>query len=260
MARKNTVRPEEVAHALAVGERSSNLTGDEFDEIRRSVRLIRSAVRIEQGFDLVVENYFEFEQDILKASLTHMVFLDVSWRSMNNRALTLNRRIMNTFSAGGVYFDQLNLKDYPTLTAELDLIKQRIRDTSPSYQLGRSLRNYMIHRDFDAHQVGCTMRDESIDDVGRLAFSTSVSIGGERLKADRRHSNRSLEIEQDVDIIEATRRYVEVLGALNEEVGNLLKPDLDDAEQVFRRAKGESSGLEYDIVLKTKRPAGIRGS
>ena len=254
MLKGTTDIPDEVTHGLQLGEKWFNLTRDEFDELIGSVRLIRVALRIERGFDQVVENYFEFEQELLKASLGHMLFMDHSWATFIRKGLTLSRRIMNTLSAGGVYFDQLELKEYPTLAEKLSRIKRGVQDKA-DYRMGRSIRNFMVHRDFDPHQVTWRMKNNSVGDVARLAYSLGISIEGERLRNDRRNRSVLPDTEGKVDVVKAIRRYVEVLGALNQQVRDLLKPDLDQAEDLFQRTTRLDES-ESDISLLARDEAG----
>jgi hypothetical protein len=81
------------------------ITEDEYTDIRRRREILREALFIEEKFDLVVDNYLEFETDLLDSAAREMVRGVSSWTAFQGERNQMNRRIVNLLSSCRLYLD-----------------------------------------------------------------------------------------------------------------------------------------------------------
>jgi hypothetical protein len=59
-------------------------------------------------FNLLLENYMEFEQELLNLTARQMVFTQSNWSSFNRDIQVINRRMANLLTACRLYVDQVS--------------------------------------------------------------------------------------------------------------------------------------------------------
>jgi len=77
----------------------------EYDFIKDARENLFEALYLEEILDLVIENYYEYETELLAMSSRMMIFND-EYFSMERERNLLSRRIANLLSAGRMYIDQ----------------------------------------------------------------------------------------------------------------------------------------------------------
>src|SRR5215467_1784110 len=82
------------------------ISAAEFQEIKIARANLLEALFIEEKMDIVIENYLEFETEILSSSARQMVQHDFSYFSAQSQRNLFSRRIMNFLSASRGYLDQ----------------------------------------------------------------------------------------------------------------------------------------------------------
>src|ERR1039457_4034460 len=76
-----------------------------YQEVKRARDICLLAVILEERFQLVLDNYAEWEGELLHQALGHLLWQTVRYDSMQQR-LALDRRLTNVLTAFRLYLDQ----------------------------------------------------------------------------------------------------------------------------------------------------------
>src|ERR1044072_2560892 len=83
------------------------ISRQEFDEARFAKRSLVDALGIEEKLDIVLENYAEYEKELLELSLKNAIFSDRNWSSFQTERRAIDRRLVNLLTACRLYVDQI---------------------------------------------------------------------------------------------------------------------------------------------------------
>ncbi len=224
----------------------SPLLETEFNSIRRAKAGMLECFFIEQKFDFLIENYLEFEKDLLCATADHMVIgTQDSYWYQSKRDL-FNRRIMNLLTTGKTYIDcapqHVNNFLKPT-SAEALSVKKIFNDTYDAYLGYRAMyeiRNFVQHRGLPVHGSRFGASWINREDERMMLNTICPYLNVSELQADssvKKTVREELEKQgATVDLKLMIREYVEGLWVVHEKIRTLLKPAWLDAEQVFNKA------------------------
>jgi len=242
---------------------SVEINKNEYEKIRDARENLFETLFLEEKFDLVAENYYEYETELLSIASRMMVFHDDDYFSMGDERNLVGRRIANLMSACRLYLDQsshhLNkiYKDIPDVAAEIEIEKSKKYDSVLGYRVMEALRNYTQHRGFPIHtvrfsskRVGGIENYQLLHNVIPLLKPFALAEDG---KFKKSILNELLEIQNDeyVDIRPLLREYIEAIGKLHELIREKMKLDVQNWEEilnkVFDRFK-EKFGADTSLV------------
>ncbi len=69
------------------------ITGDHFRELKTAKQNISILLGIEEKFEMVIDNYLEYERDVLGLALVHMASREVTWESFRDAGALVNRQL-----------------------------------------------------------------------------------------------------------------------------------------------------------------------
>ena len=84
----------------------AEISSAEFDAIKDAKTKLTIALEIEEKFELLVENYAEYERTLLDLTLTNMIRQAYVWTSFMDQSELINRRIANFLMTAQLYMDQ----------------------------------------------------------------------------------------------------------------------------------------------------------
>jgi hypothetical protein len=148
-----------VIAGLGIGRGSAKISEDEFTRTKQAKRSLVVAMSIEGKFDLLLENYAEFERGLLELALHQMIFSDLDWSSMQFDTQKVNRTLTNLLSASRLYIDQLKHEagaldtSTPSLARVLKDKGSAEYDSKLGYRVMEASRNYTQHRDLPVQQL-----------------------------------------------------------------------------------------------------------
>jgi hypothetical protein len=220
------------------------ITELEYFDIRQRREILLEALFIEEKFDLVVDNYLEFETDLLNSCAREMVRGVQNWATFQEERNQINRRVVNLLSACRLYLDHTrhhlgNIGD--SATAITEIIKTSISaqyDGSLGYRVMDALRNYVQHRGYPIHSV--TFNASWNDDRSKLIYAITPYLIIARLEEDGKFKSSVLEeLKQQgdkVDIKPMIREYIDGLGKIHNEIRRQLKCLVDESDKTIRDA------------------------
>ena len=203
-----------------------------------------------------MENYAEYERELLNLGLRLVVFHHGQWHTFEEESLGVTRRLVNLLSAARLYIDQVS-HDLSGLFGETHEICAAVKqtrsaryDASFGYRLMETLRNAVQHRSIVGirvkHNFGLDHVDaESGDPVERAAkrlvvaraipILTVSDLHDMELKASVRAEIENLG-KDHVDLTLQVRDYVDGLVSAHYEFRRHAENDRKDWESAVRHA------------------------
>jgi len=230
------------------GERGAiEISRLQFDLLRNSKHQIIRALSLEEAFDILIQNYMEFEKEVLGLTVDYMVRHPDKYGFHQDGRRILNRRLMNILTTARAYLDQLPSSFNAVIGSDssYDLkLKSRVHsqyDSLLGYRVMEALRNYAQHNGFPIHGMGFGMQwvKDGDDKVGRIEFGTSPSINCEVLREDGQFKKQILrEIEalgDKVDVRPLLREYLQGFGEIQDEYRRLTLDCISAAESAIEQ-------------------------
>jgi hypothetical protein len=221
-----------------------SMTEEEYFDIRRRREILLEALFIEEKFDLVVDNYLEFETDLLDSVAREMVRGVQSWTAFQAERNQMNRRIVNLLSACRLYLDHTrhHLGNIDSNNGEIaKTIEAKISaqyDGSLGYRTMEALRNYVQHRGYPLH--GVTFDARWLDDWKKARYAVTPYMKIAELAEDGKFKAAVLEELKargdTADIKPIVREYVDGLGKIHTEVRTQIRSLVEESDTVIRGA------------------------
>lgn len=247
------------------GSYSVSLTKSEHDEILQARNSLLNTLYIEEAFDILIDNYLDFETTLLQSAFSQMIRLPTVAGFQSERRL-FNRKLINLLSTGKAYVDSTDQKVciiFGRRSKERDKIttkKSKAKDTNHGYRFMEELRNYSQHRGWPIH--GLVYHNELVgEDIanGKLRTNVAPYSSTKFLEEDSRLRTLLSELGtkgEDFDIIPLVREYVEVLADIHKEVRETLQPRTQKSEEVIlatiNRFEQESGGRSVGLELTSE--------
>ena len=224
-----------------------NLDEAEYLEVARAKDALVAMIGIEQKFDLLFENYADYERELLELSLHQALRRDLDWPGGQNDIAAVSRRLANLLSAARLYIDQVTHDLRATFgpTSDLpEIVKAKTSqeyDARFGYRLMETLRNAMQHRSMPVHALSYPS-----ESVGQgVQFRAVPSIDVTRLKDAELKPAVFAELESRGNTVELTplvREYIEGLGNVHEALRTLAAPQVATWDSVL--ASTQARGTE----------------
>lgn len=236
---------------------------ERFEQVRVAKRNLVRIVVIEETFDFLVENYREYEHDLLDLALQQMVHNDWTWHSFRFDIQRINRRTANLLSAGTSYLDQTRKQlaadqgEDPEILAAFDEMRRRTYEAKLGYRAMQELRGYAQHRSFPVHRMSFPSSWEPPGKFENLVFRVNPQLELRELREDPKFKSdvlRDLEaIGEQVPITPLVRGYVEGLFEIHEFVRRRFESAATTWEAELRRvlsdARNEFGGDKPGLAI-----------
>lgn len=213
-----------------------DLSATEYADIARARAGVLTFVEIERKFDLLIENYADYERELFEGSLRALLFSrDTSYLRAYARgqdgSLRVTKRLVNLLTTARLYIDQVNHDLSSVYGKSSDVYGARKKAASSQfvshveYRFMEKLRNHVQHRAMPMWGVTYPARWE---DEG-LKFSMSPLLDVAKLRADDFKAPEILdELEKHGKQIRLTpviRRYIEGLAHVHQVLAAAVEPD-----------------------------------
>lgn len=214
------------------------ISSQQFREIERARDCLIECLYIEEKFNLIVDNYLEFEVDLLEGAARNMVGSLSKYSEFQIDRSRINRRLINLLSTCKTYLDQSKVhlatmfgrrsENYCAFKEELEA------EAGLSYRVMSEVRNFAQHRGYPIHSVSYPAKWTGIDDNAKLPFSMVPFIDIKELQADPQFESDVIKQlkrkDERVDVRPLVRGYLASLGTIHERMRNRLKPHIADWE------------------------------
>jgi hypothetical protein len=214
-------------------------------QIANARKNLLEALYLEEKFDLVTENYYEFETELLSLATRSMIFRRHDYFSITVDRNLVNRRIMNLLTTCTTYKDQsahIISKIYGQNSdnfKNIEKVKSLIYDQSLGYRVMEALRNYVQHRGFPIssffYSYGYIGNDPKIEINHRVIPYLSISSIEDDGKFNKKtlQELKAIRSKDKVDVRPLIRDYVEGIGKIHEKCRELMQNDIKKWEKYF---------------------------
>jgi hypothetical protein len=220
------------------------LTREEYEEALTARTCLFVVLGMEEKFNLLLENYAEFEQELQTLTLRHALFHNFDWSSLGGELQTINRRLANLLSACRLYIDQVK-HDVSTLdedgAGQFQQLKKAFNteyDGHLSYRALEALRGWVQHRSLPIHRLTYDAKkvDTRKGPLHRWTCTPSMSV--KRIDNEGCFKTKVLDelktIGDDlVDLKPMVRDYVAALGRVQCDLRQRMRSDVDEWERKF---------------------------
>ena len=227
------------------------IDANRYAALKSAMRIQIVALEIEEKFDLLMRNYEEFEGELIKLTLAHMVRAYPTWSRMSSARHLLVRRLVNLLSTSRLYIDHVkhavssSSKDLHCTQVQVEDVFCKQYDKSIGYRVMEALRNYIQHRGVAIKTIsypGQIERNEKGEPLWN--FRLDLTLDMESLRRDKRFKRSVLKKIEALpssqrDPILFVRQYVEGLGYVQEQLRGLIQSAVDSADEAVDEAVGD---------------------
>lgn len=265
-------------HAGVLGDWPEvQITAEQYDQIRSGRDVLGAAHAFEQRYQLLLENFREYEQSLLDIALRQMISWQVDWADFEDIKRLVNRRLSNCLASVLLYLDQ-GKRDLPVVIGDGLSAKgwfQKTTDQQRSrhlgFQLMEVLRDVIQHQELPIQSFALPMtRHGDLPETSRISFNalafvelndlrTLIYGGGRRQKQFDQASFKRLEARADrkghVDLSPLLREYVEGVSEVHAAFRDLAEARVASARKIMAATIAqyqECCGREIERVLVQK--------
>ena len=132
---------------------------EQFDQLLKARADLLEVLCIEEKFDMVMENYCEFEEEILSASVRYVTFANDILEMLHRSRLAITRRLANLLTTCRMYLEQSDHHLTRAFGASSQLLNDHKAEKSSQYdkhlqyRMMEALRNYAQHRGYPFQDI-----------------------------------------------------------------------------------------------------------
>ncbi len=196
-----------------------------------------TVLSIERKYDILIENYLEFESELSILATRDAICMDVNYKDIQSDIRLLNRRLANLLASGRTYIDTTpksvaKLKSFDVnLSIDVPTELRAQYDNRVGYRVMEALRNYALH--YGDPLFGITRNRNRIETEGsnKLRFVTTPYHLCSKLREDEGFKKSVLkELENEgekVSLKKYVRDYITGLSQVHAKIRMTLLPQIE---------------------------------
>jgi hypothetical protein len=241
------------------------LTAGEYTDLLEAIERTYLATGVEEKLDLLLENFLEYEQELLHIALQNSLFTALDDHRGFREAQLINRRVVNLLTAARMYVDQVKhavstyFKSASGSAPNVAVLLSVEYDEHLEYRIAEALRNYAQHQDLPVQQISWPSEWEDMDEPHhRLRFWVTPSIVVEELATAGEFKATVLaELKKtgkkSFPLTPILRQYVESLASVHAKIRDSLSAqaalDHQTVEAAMVRARAELRESLVGLVI-----------
>ena len=222
------------------------ISKEQYEAIASSRKCLLECLYIEQKFDLLVENYLDYEISLLSSSASYMIFRNQDYYWFQFERMKAIRKIFNLLSTCRLYFDQTSInisniykeKD-KSIISKLKQFKKNEYDKYSSYRIMEQLRNHIQHNDLP---IGISYPIKRIETKykDKLLFILKIFINIDKLENDKELKKSVLDeikaLGKNNDLHHLIKEYIESISRIQDQLRKSIRSDIEKWENVIEQA------------------------
>lgn len=244
---------------LPLAEDSPTLPIDNhrFSLLKKSKTILAEFLEFEEEYEMMISNYIDLEKESFNASLSYGILTHRGLADFFDARLALNRRLLNLLTSVRLYSDRLTVHCCACLPEETR-IKERVEslrvneyERNFDYRFMDALRNYIQHYGTAIHHVSFGQRLNPPRINGLVEIYSSFSADKKVLASDPHFKKQILdEMPNKVDLISASRGYIESLNAIHISVRQMTIKSVNEARLLIQTAIDDYRAVyKKDLVV-----------
>ncbi len=204
----------------------------EYEKISATKKKLLEMLFLEEEFDIVLENFYEYEMELIKFSMNNMMFENYN-RFANERG-SINRRIMNILSSCRSYMDggSHHISNIDKSINEQVKSNKSKECSVFGYKVMTEIRNHAQHRGLPIHSY--THNHDWVNKE-KLRFSITPYIHVKQLKEDKSFNASVLKelVEEKYNVKPLLREYISSISKIHQKSRDLLKQNIGECDELF---------------------------
>lgn len=224
------------------------ISSELFHRIKKSRRILNSALEIEQIFDNLVSNHLEIENKCFALTARSLVRRVVGYREGNEALASINLVFVNYMSTARAYVDKIGsavarcLPDSETVQAKT-LINKLLADQYDAefgYRFMEALRNHVQHSGNALHVLSPGMHHMHSEREGRRSRELFLNPLCSKKHLIERGSFKAKVLDESpetVHLLESARTHLRGLSRIQEAVRALIEKTITGATNEIKNAQ-----------------------
>lgn len=239
----------------------------EIDEVKfcsivEARNILSAAMAVEEKYELLVSNYIELEKEVLMATADNIICRDRNYSTFFDVRLLFNQRLVNLLTSSRLYIDQIQQHIKTCLPNNLNASESvkgffsKEYDAHFEYQFMEALRNYVQHRGLAVHSTNHSSRWTSLEEDKLMEFRIKLFTNKEEVVNDKAFKKSVSKImPEKVELVRASRRYIESLNDCHIQIRELISESVSDAREIIKgviREYGEVNNGDCNGLMALK--------
>lgn len=223
---------------------------EQFVQLKRSRNILLSARAIEEKYDLLIENYLEFEKELLSRTVEQMIFDKISYDDFYELRSILNRRVINLLTSTKLYKDQIekHVRECVAVTKSAELFTKPLfseeYDKNYEYRFLEAIRNHVQHYGLAIHSYSLPSKWVGDDDNRKVVNTIQLFTHKEELDKDSQFHKKTLrELDEKIDLITAIRVYVNSFNIIHQKIRTIIDTNIIEARDNINKTIQEYENL-----------------
>ena len=214
-----------------------------FNEVKEAREGLFNVLSNEEKFNILCENYYEFEKELLDIRLRNTVFKGADWSALQNEIYLIERRLINFLTSSRLYLDQLRHSvNFVYGTTTLDSFNKKASeqyDAKLGYRAVEAVRNFVQHRSLIVSALSLQASFSKADQVIKGTITPSLNlnrikkVGGFKAKVLRELAEQG----ETFNLKPLIREAMEGYGAIHGYVRELSEPRIPTWEKVLSETR-----------------------
>lgn len=217
-----------------------------YNQIINAKNHLTNCAALEEKFDIVLENYYEFELTLLTTAIRGNIFRDHWKENFNFDRSTIDRRITNLLATQRMYLDhaqQSMRKSFGRSSEEavnLETVIAKISNENLGFRLCEFLRNHILHFATPTHSIVYSHLHDKETKIPNIGTITIPYLNFSRLCEDKALQQPLKDQLQDLldeknsfDVRPLIRESIDGLGKINEYIRSSIQENIKDWEETY---------------------------
>jgi len=221
-----------------------DLTKEEFELLVKAKKTLSLILNIEEKYDFVISNFFEFEHALLGMSLKHALYFDFSIQSAQEKMSIINLILMNILTSTRSYLDNiektaLKLPEGRQQKKIVTSFREDEFNMHEEYRFVEYLRNYVQHSPSPSLSLNLSEN---------IKIRVKIDCFKDDEKSHQKHIKELLANASEINLVPFIRQYVQSISIIHGRFRDLI-------EEYVKEACDEIDALHHRHANKDgKRP------
>ena len=246
------------ASGLPLGVESICIDKSRYEQVKTAKSSCLFALEIEEKFALFLDNYYEFECELLRLAEASLIWPARDHQHSMEERLTLDRRLVNLLTACRLYLDQTDhglSSLFGKSSPEFDNVKRfknELYDKHWGYRLMEALRNHVQHSGLPVHGIGYNWTSVPRKVAEYTQVTVVPKVEPKKLAEDKEFKktvfDELMEKGESIDLREPTREYVACFIELHDKIRETIDARIRSDRTIYEMASKEYSEISGQKV------------
>lgn len=230
------------------------ISAEEFRSIKQAMTNVFILLDTEEKFGMVIENYLDYQREILNCALTDTAWQYWEWSDLRRAKALVNRRLANLLTLARLYLDHIRHDvgaiyggSGDELTRIIEATKVQY-DSRLGYRVMEAVRNLLQHRSFPIAKIYWSTKEERRKETTLFHNRFSAHMSVSELVQDGQLKRSVLDElarsgREEIDVGPLIREYVEGLSFVHHEFRRATEADIVPWQSVIDAALDRYAGV-----------------